>query len=160
MRERPPVRSAPLAARRFCLDCQGASPGAVRGCADRACPLWEWRLPPAAREASEAGGACSVTARAVLRAIRRQCVTCAGSRGDVRACAAREDCALWSYRFGVRPRTYREVRRRFFAPRELDLPLSPAAARPGTAEDFFRAPAPVLTVKACPQHGDIPAKTV
>ena len=146
MRERTPLRSAALAARRFCLDCQGASPGAVRGCADTGCPLWEWRLPPAGRETPGDAGACSVTARAVLRAIRRQCVTCAGSRGDVRACAAREDCALWSYRFGVRPRTYREVRRRFFAPRELDLPLAPA--QPAGTEDFLRAPAPVPTVKA------------
>ena len=117
MRERAPQRSAPLAARRFCLDCQGASPGAVRGCADGDCPLWQWRLPPSP-------GAGAALARAALRAIRRQCLACAGSRGDVRACAAREDCALWSYRFGVRPATYREVRRRFFAPRELDLPLS------------------------------------
>ncbi|MDE7242199.1 hypothetical protein [Desulfovibrio sp.] len=133
MRERAPLRSAPLAARRFCLDCQGASPGAVRSCADGDCPLWRWRLPhlpPAGGNARAAGAALS---RAVLRAIRRQCLACAGSRWDVRACAAREDCALWSYRFGVRPRTYREVRRRFFAPRELDLPLAPASARPGGA---------------------------
>ncbi|MBD5539345.1 MAG: hypothetical protein HDQ94_05050 [Desulfovibrio sp.] len=135
MRERPPLRSAPLAARRFCLDCQGASPGAVRSCADGDCPLWDWRLPrpmtaPGPDAARVAGAALS---RAVLRAIRRQCLACAGSRGDVRACAAREDCALWSYRFGVRPRTYKEVRRRFFAPRELDLPLSrtqPGRVRP------------------------------
>ena len=133
MRERPPLRSAALAARRFCLDCQGASPGAVRGCADPACPLWQWRLPPASRGAAATDGACSGMTRAVLRAIRRQCVTCAGSRGDVRSCTAREDCALWSYRFGVRPRTYREVRRRFFAPRELDLPLAPVDPGPGGA---------------------------
>lgn len=75
----------------------------------------------------------AVTARAILRAIRRQCVACAGSPAEVRACAAREDCALWSYRFGVRPRTYREVRRRFFAPRELDLPLGLVAPPPGRA---------------------------
>ena len=118
MRHGAPVRSAPLAARRFCLDCQGASPSAVRRCADDACALWAWRLPPAG--GAEAG---APPPRAVLRAIRRQCLACAGSRAEVRACAAREGCALWSYRFGVRPRTYREVRRRFFAPRELDLPL-------------------------------------
>lgn len=133
MRERPPLRSAPLAARRFCLDCQGASPGAVRSCADGDCPLWDWRLPrhmAPAESRKEAGAALS---RAVLRAIRRQCLACAGSRGDVRACAARGDCALWSYRFGVRPRTYREVRRRFFAPRELDLPLAAALCGPAGA---------------------------
>ena len=135
MRERPPLRTAPLAARRFCLDCQGASPGAVRSCADGDCPLWPWRLPrsgPTEGTDTDAGAAGS---RAVLRAIRRQCLACAGSRGEVRACAARDDCPLWSYRFGVRPRTYRQVRRRFFAPRELDLPLScpePGRIRPAT----------------------------
>ena len=35
--------------------------------------------------------------------------------------AAREDCVLWRYRFGVRPQTYKEVRRRFFAPKPLKL---------------------------------------
>lgn len=131
MRERAPVRSVPLAARRFCLDCQGASPGAVRDCVDACCPLWEWRLAPGG--AAEAAREGADTARAILRAIRRQCVACAGSRGEVRACGAREGCALWSYRFGVRPRTYKKVRRRFFVPRELDLPLGPTASRPGAA---------------------------
>ena len=46
---------------------------------------------------------------------------CAGSRADVRQCAAREDCVLWRYRFGVRPQTYKDVRRRFFAPKPLKL---------------------------------------
>lgn len=122
MRQRAPVRSVPLAARRFCLDCQGASSDAVRRCADAACPLWDWRSPSSAAAAGE--DASGAVPRAILRAIRRQCLACAGSRGEVRACAAREDCPLWSYRFGVRPRTYRLVRRRFFAPRELDLPLA------------------------------------
>ena len=120
MRDRAPARSVPLAARRVCRDCQGASPEAVRRCADAACPLWDWRLPPGA--AGE--GTADAMPRAILRAIRRQCLACAGDRSEVRACAAREDCPLWSYRFGVRPRTYRLVRRRFFAPRELDLPLA------------------------------------
>ena len=126
MSRRGAVRSVPLAARRFCLDCQGASPAAVRQCADTACPLWAWRLPlPAGGEESgESGAHAPSLPREILRAIRRQCLACAGSRREVRACAAREDCPLWSYRFGVRPRTYREVRRRFFAPRELDLPLT------------------------------------
>ena len=46
---------------------------------------------------------------------------CAGDRAEVRACAAREACALWHCRFGVRPRTYKAVRRRFFAPKPLRL---------------------------------------
>ena len=140
MRERAPQRSAPLAARRFCLDCQGASPVAVRSCADRACALWEWRLPGALAEGGADPDANDAT-RAVLRAIRRHCVACAGSRAEVRACAARGDCALWSYRFGVRPRTYRAVRRRFFAPRELDLPLAPVALRGAAQKDFSGAEA-------------------
>lgn len=122
MREGAPGRNIPQAARRFCLDCQGASPEAVRRCVDAACPLWDWRLPPGAAVSEE--GPAGAAPRAILRAIRRQCLACAGSRGEVRACAAREDCPLWSYRFGVRPRTYKLVRRRFFAPRELDLPLA------------------------------------
>lgn len=122
MRDGAPARSIPQAARRFCLDCQGASPDAVRRCADAACPLWEWRSPSGA--AVGAGEASGAAPRAILRAIRRQCLACAGSRSEVRACTEREDCPLWSYRFGVRPRTYRLVRRRFFAPRELDLPLA------------------------------------
>lgn len=60
-------------------------------------------------------------ARRALRAIRRHCLNCAGHRCDVRACAAREDCLLWSLRFGVRPETYKAVRQRFFAPKKLTL---------------------------------------
>ena len=60
-------------------------------------------------------------AREALRAIRRQCMGCAGDRAEVRACAAREACALWHCRFGVRPQTYKAVRRRFFAPKPLRL---------------------------------------
>ncbi len=66
-------------------------------------------------------GELSPRARAALRAVRRQCLLCAGSRQDVRACRAREECPLWSYRFGVRPETYKAVRQRFFAPRPLTL---------------------------------------
>ena len=58
--------------------------------------------------------------RAALRAIRGQCLACAGDRKDVRACAARQ-CPLWSLRFGVLPETYKTVRTRFFAPRRLTL---------------------------------------
>lgn len=59
--------------------------------------------------------------RMLLRAVRRHCMTCAASRGDVRDCAAREECSLWSYRFGVRPETYRAVRQRFLVPKILSL---------------------------------------
>lgn len=122
-------RSAPLAARRFCLECQGASSVAVRLCADESCPLFDWRLPECSKAGEPLGQ--SPKWRLLLRAIRRQCLACAGKPCEVRVCAARETCALWSYRFGVRPRTYIEVRRRFFAPRELDLPLTLTSGRAG-----------------------------
>lgn len=59
--------------------------------------------------------------RCALRAIRRHCLNCAGDRREVRACAAREECGLWSLRFGVRPETYKAVRQRFAAPKKLSL---------------------------------------
>ncbi|MDO5483609.1 MAG: hypothetical protein Q4F27_01745 [Desulfovibrionaceae bacterium] len=107
------------AARRFCLDCQGGSPKSVRICADSRCPLWEWRLAALPGASAPEGGGQS--ARAAMRAIRRQCLGCAGQRDEVRACSAKEDCPLWRWRFGVRPQTYKAVRRRFFAPRALSL---------------------------------------
>lgn len=118
-------RAIGSAVRRFCLDCQGASPAAVRACADAGCALWPCRLPGvcAAGDAAEAGRAGS---RGLLRAVRRYCLDCAGGRHEVRACQARQACPLWSYRFGVRPQTWRAVHRRFFAPRELTLPVAPA----------------------------------
>ena len=113
-------KGGPLAViRQFCLECQGASGKAVRACGDADCPLWLWRL------ATLPGEACPVpaeeAARQALRAIRRQCMGCAGDRAEVRACAARDACALWHCRFGVRPWTYKAVRRRFFAPKPLRL---------------------------------------
>ena len=113
------VRAPLTAIRRFCLDCQGASARGVRSCADSRCPLWPWRL--ALRPGEESPAPMETAARQALRAIRRQCLCCAGARADVRACVAREDCALWHFRFGVRPGTYRAVRRRFFAPKPLRL---------------------------------------
>ena len=101
--------------RRFCLDCQGGSSRAVRECPDAECRLHDWRL------AAPEGVSGEEAARAARRAVRRHCLLCAGSRTDVRRCTARDDCPLWRYRFGVRPQTYRLVRRRFFAPRPLSL---------------------------------------
>ncbi|MDD2967220.1 MAG: hypothetical protein PHN64_07050 [Desulfovibrionaceae bacterium] len=136
--------------RRFCLECQGNSSKAVQACADAACPLWAWRLPPAPeaeqpqhKAVQPAQQACLLTpctppcpkepapcmglqpfsakSRQALRAIRRQCLLCAGGRADVRQCRAKESCMLWSYRFGVRPEKYKAVRRRFFSPKALPL---------------------------------------
>ena len=97
----------PVAAiRQFCLECQGNSSRSVRQCADEDCPLWGWRM--AAIEADSRPEWHGPDApRRALRVIRGQCMMCAGSRADVRQCAAREDCVLWRYRFGVRPQTYK-----------------------------------------------------
>lgn len=108
------VKDPVLAIRRFCLECQGGSSRAVRTCTDTRCPLWDWRC--AAQEATD-----EKVSHLALRAIRRQCMGCAGERAEVRRCAGREECALWRYRFGVFPQTYKNVRRRFFAPRALNL---------------------------------------
>lgn len=113
--------SGPFAViRRFCLECQGESPKAVRECPDRDCPLWAWRM-AAAQPGAQAAWSEADAPRRALRDVRRQCMACAGGRAEVRQCAAREACPLWSWRFGVRPQTYRNVRQRFFAPRMLKL---------------------------------------
>lgn len=121
-RDKPQARgrSGPLAAiRQFCLECQGSSSRAVRACGDGHCPLWAWRL--ASLPSEECPASAADAPRQALRVIRRQCMGCAGDRAEVRACAARETCPLWHYRFGVRPQTYKAVRRRFFAPKPLRL---------------------------------------
>lgn len=123
--------------RRFCLECQGESSQAVRACTDAACPLHGWRLPqegppegaaPQGELSREDEAARKVAVarervlrqREALRAVRRQCLVCAGDRRETRACAARE-CSLWPLRFGVLPETYKAVRARFFAPKKLSL---------------------------------------
>ena len=95
------MQSKPARAlRRFCMDCQGGYSASVQDCQDLSCQLYIYRLctlqplPDDARP---------------LRAIRRHCLFCAGSRQDVRACDAREECSLWSYRFGVLPGTFKRV---------------------------------------------------
>lgn len=123
--------------RRFCLECQGDSSVAVQECADHECALWEWRLGKSPADSTVAEVSASpvsksaqarLTARAraaarrpVLRAVRRHCLCCATCKEDVRACAAREDCLLWSFRFGVLPETYRAVRQRFLRPKTISL---------------------------------------
>lgn len=102
------------AVRRFCLDCQGSQPSLVRGCEDKACSLYPWRLPDAVAVHELHGR--------VLRAVRRHCLVCAGDRREARACDARESCPLWEYRFGVHPVTYKRVSLRVRAPKSLFLP--------------------------------------
>lgn len=63
---------------------------------------------------------------APVRAIRRFCLACAGSRREVRECDAKEACPLWSYRFGVLPSTFKRVVARMKRKRmELTLPGLP-----------------------------------
>ena len=96
------------AVRRFCLDCQGGSFASIQECRDVSCDLFGMRLCTLAPLPQEARP---------LRAIRRHCLDCAGGRAEVRACDAREDCPLWSFRFGVLPGTFKRVaarRRRKF----------------------------------------------
>lgn len=126
------------ACRRYCLDCQGGSTSGVRRCADAACALWDWRLPPEHRSEPDDGPQANARPapdkrppfapsperqalrRRLLRAMRRQCLACAGHRRDVRQCSA-TDCHLWPLRFGVMPETCRAVNARFFAPKRLSL---------------------------------------
>ena len=100
------------AIRSFCLACQGRSSARVRDCEDEACPLHAFRL-----------GDEAMLEKAPLRAVRGYCLLCCGGeRAEVRSCAARAGCVLWSYRFGVSPRTFRRVKARFFGPKQFLLP--------------------------------------
>lgn len=107
-------RKALKALRHFCLQCQGEHPSFVRDCADTACPLHAFRLPESQAVDPAAGR--------VVRAMRRQCLLCAGDRQEARACAAGDSCALWPYRFGVLPATYKRVTDRIKSPKTLWLP--------------------------------------
>ena len=107
-------RKAMRALRTFCLQCQGEHPSFVRDCMDVACPLHAFRLPESQHIDPLAGRS--------VRAVRRQCLLCAGDRREVRACGAGESCALWAYRFGVLPSTYKRVTARIKSPKTLWLP--------------------------------------
>ena len=102
------------AVRKFCLDCQGASPSLVRECEEEECSLHPWRLPDSPPFFEEYGKA--------IRAVRRHCLICAGDRREVRSCDAEESCPLWGYRFGVHHVTHKRVSIRVRAPKTLFLP--------------------------------------
>lgn len=113
-------------------------PGQVEGCIGAGCPasVAPGAVAAAAAAAVENGAAAReavVPPECVppgnegevvppLRAIRRFCLHCCGFRDAIRGCDARDACALWSYRFGVRPETYRRVKARFYGTRPLVLP--------------------------------------
>ncbi len=110
--------------RRFCLDCQGNSSPEIQRCRDTDCRLWPWRLGKLDAETSQNGEVNSNTAllqRKALRVVRGHCLTCAGHRKDVRLCTAREQCPLWSLRFGVYPSTYKRVKARIAQGKRLSL---------------------------------------
>lgn len=101
------------AIRRFCMACQGASSRQVSACEDTGCALHPYRSGE-----EEAEGPYPPN-----RAIRKFCLICCGNlRSEVRGCAARETCALWSYRFGCTPETWRRVKNRRTNPQPLLLP--------------------------------------
>ncbi len=107
--------------RRFCMQCQGNSSAEVRNCKDDACILWLWREAYTQNEQDSLLEQSDNKQRLALRQVRRHCLTCAEHRTDVRACTAKEDCPLWSLRFGVYPTTYRRVKERCTRPKMLNL---------------------------------------
>ena len=129
--------------RRFCLDCQGGSPVSVASCRDVECPFFPMRELKSEPERNSEDLTCANAAPAVeknvepepelikgaaenirpLRLIRAYCLRCAGSRQDVRECEAKDGCSLWSYRFGVKPTTFKRVSSRVKNERQsLKLP--------------------------------------
>ena len=128
------------AVRRFCLDCQGGSAASVVSCLDAEClfyPERDAKSEPEGDEGCLKAGAviesdtgpgpravrASSTPRRPLRLIRGYCLGCAGSRREVRECEAKDDCPLWSYRFGVKPSTFKRVSSRLKKERQsLKLP--------------------------------------
>ncbi len=121
--------------RRFCLDCQGNSSPEIQRCADTDCHLWPWRLGKTELLASAVtqlpldSGEPNVmdnkqillTQRKALRVVRAHCLSCAGHRSEVRLCTAKEQCPLWSLRFGVYPATYKRVKARLAQGKRLSL---------------------------------------
>lgn len=117
-------RKASMAIRRFCLDCQGGHPPSVRDCADGECILFPLRHGPANEPASPLASSPDAAGQTPpVRLIRLFCLVCSGNRREVRTCDARDACALWSFRFGVSPSTFKRVTaRRQFRRSLLTLP--------------------------------------
>ena len=114
---------ASLAIRRFCLDCQGGHAPSVRDCADGQCILYPVRHAPGDEPETSALPSMAGGHIRPVRLIRLFCLVCAGNRQEVRSCDAREGCALWSFRFGVSPSTFKRVTaRRQFRRALLTLP--------------------------------------
>lgn len=81
------------AIRARCLDCHGNQVKEVRECPHSDCPLFPYRMGK--------GG------RAMLKPIRAYCLECCGEeKREVKLCTCSENCPLWAYRFGRRPKLY------------------------------------------------------
>ncbi len=119
--------------RRFCLDCQGNSSTEVSRCLDEACSLWPWRHGKSDAQTqnyansfvhiskAEEPEKLPLTQKIALRVVRKHCFSCAGERKDVRQCTAKDQCPLWSLRFGVYPATYKRVKARLAQGKRLSL---------------------------------------
>ena len=100
---------ASRALRRFCLECQGRHPPSVSACNDASCLFHPLRRVSPGADETAAPAAGDAAPGKTLRVIRLFCLGCAGGRKDVRECDAKENCALWSFRFGVLPSTFKRV---------------------------------------------------
>ncbi len=122
--------------RRFCLDCQGNSSPEIQRCQDTQCHLWPLRLGKAeslakvvtqpSLDSSDQDDTTNtmhiaMAQKKALRVVRAHCLSCAGHRGEVRLCTAKEQCPLWSLRFGVYPATYKRVKARLAQGKRLSL---------------------------------------
>ncbi len=119
--------------RRFCLDCQGNSSPEIQRCRDTQCHLWPLRSGKAENlheivteqslDSTEATATTNnaLLQRKALRVVRIHCLSCAGHRTDVRVCTAKEQCPLWSLRFGVYPATYKRIKARLARGKRLSL---------------------------------------
>ncbi len=107
--------------RRFCMQCQGNSSSEVNACTDALCILWSWRQSNNINNDLQKPLAVGTTHRLALRSVRRHCLHCAENTSDVRACTAKNECPLWSLRFGVYPTTYKRVIKRLSQPKRLSL---------------------------------------
>ncbi len=101
--------------RRFCMQCQGNSSADILGCKDVQCVLWPWRLMYNTAQDT------AIAQKEALRHVRKHCLQCAEDKTEVRHCTARDDCPLWSLRFGVYPATYRRVKERCTQAKRLSL---------------------------------------
>ena len=121
------------AVRAHCLECCNGSPGEVRKCDAKSCPLWPHRFGQKPTEellngiddrliypleAEQTGS--DVRGRSALKAIRSRCLDCVGCPKEVRGCRA-TDCDLHPYRMGKSGRQLSEEQKEAAAERARAL---------------------------------------